>query len=301
MIKAGIYGPSGTDSPLRKQLLRLLLRHPDVDLRTVAAPGAHSEPLTELHPVYTGETDLRLLPEPDLDKLDVLFVIDEANLTDTVKKAYADNENMKLIVLGDAPVLRAGRSDEIVYGFAEYNRKALVRGARAAVSPSPTALLLETALFPLAKNWMIPAATITGEEGSPMPLSADDVREAADLLRTIQSDLEPDALKINGADVPNYERMDLRLSMPLPTTLCEILDSYEKAYEDHGFAYVIPGTDGIDEDLRGSNKCLIQLFEDDGKLRINASSDYLTRGNAGNAVHLMNLLFGLHERTGLSI
>ena len=32
-----------------------------------------------------------------------------------------------------------------------------------------------------------------------------------------------------------------------------------------------------------------------------ASIDALTRGVTGNAVHIMNLLFGLYERTGLSI
>ena len=58
---------------------------------------------------------------------------------------------------------------------------------------------------------------------------------------------------------------------------------------------------GIDEDLRGSNKCLIQLSKDGDTLVVESSLDAMTKGCTGNAVHLMDLLFGLHERTGLSI
>ena len=57
----------------------------------------------------------------------------------------------------------------------------------------------------------------------------------------------------------------------------------------------------MDEDLRGSNKCLIQLSKEGDILTIESSLDSLTKGCTGNAVHIMDLLFGLHERTGLSI
>ena len=76
MIKVGIYGPAEVNSPVRKQLLRLLLRHPDVDLRAVASPMGNATPLAELHPVYAGETELTLERVLKLDGLDVLFVID---------------------------------------------------------------------------------------------------------------------------------------------------------------------------------------------------------------------------------
>ncbi len=84
MIKVGIYGPEQIDSPKRKQLLRLLLRHPDVDLRAVASPAGNAVPLAELHPVYAGETRLTLERELRIDNLDVLFVIDEINLTNEI-------------------------------------------------------------------------------------------------------------------------------------------------------------------------------------------------------------------------
>ena len=39
----------------------------------------------------------------------------------------------------------------------------------------------------------------------------------------------------------------------------------------------------------------------DGVLTVKATLDALTKGCTGNAVHLMDLMFGLYERTGLSI
>ncbi len=297
MIKAGIYGPSTNESALRKQLLRLLLRHPDVDLRAVAAPGATGIPLAAIHPVYTGETELRLESVVDVDALDVLFVIGEDMLTpDAIRKLDEDPE-FRVIVLGRAPMLRAdhGRFEP---GFAEWNRKALVRGARAAVSPSAEALLMATALFPLAKNWLlgadVEAVVSAGAETEDSPA------EATALLKAVQGSFDA-AIKLARKGAATYERLDLTVEMPLPASVERIIENYREAYSDHGFVYIIPGTDGIDEDLRGSNKCLLQIFSRGDRLVVNASADILTRGNAGNAVHLMNLLFGLQERTGLSI
>ena len=89
--------------------------------------------------------------------------------------------------------------------------------------------------------------------------------------------------------------------METPIAIEEIERLFRDAYEDHNFVYVIPGKGGVDEDLRGSNKCLLQLSKEGDILTVNASMDQLTKGCTGNAVHIMDLLFGLHERTGLSI
>lgn len=298
MIKAGIYGPSDLHSPLRKQLLRLLLRHPDVDLHTVACAGATGIPLAELHPVYSGETDLRLEPTPDLSNLDVLFVIDEANLTDDIRARVDSDKELRLIVLGNAETLRSQPLENMVYGFCEYNRKALVRGATTAVSPSPEALLVETALFPLAKNWLLPAGTI---KGTLTGTYSSDTSEAVAMLKVIQSSFEA-RISLIPADIAPYDRMDLTLEVPLTDETHRIREIYEEAYSDHGFVYLVPSHVDIEsEDLRGSNKCLLKIIPSQTGVTVKASADYMTRGNAGNGVHLMNLLFGLHERTGLSI
>ena len=298
MIKVGIYGPCPGADPLRKQLLRLLLRHPDVDLRLVASPGSWGIPIAELHPVYAGETDLKLERNLELEGLDVLFVIDEENLPKEALDKLSVDKDFRVIVLGKAPGLLAGDNNEFVYGLAEYNRKALVRGARAAVSPSPVSMLVELALFPLAKNWEL-KGDVAGMVSQPSGVTPQ-IDEALRLLKQIQTDFEG-SIKVRHDEPAPYGRLDLHLNLPTSLSLDEIEKIYEEAYGDHNFVYMISGRDGVDEDLRGSNKCLLQLFRRDDRLCINASMDILTKGQAGNAVHLMNLLFGLHERTGLSI
>lgn len=298
MIKVGIYGPAKKDSPIRKQLLRLLLRHTDVDLRSVASPEGDGTPLAEMHPVYTGETDLRLEKEPRMDKLDVMFVIDEENLTDEILEKYRNEPEFRIIVIGDAPKLRK-EPGEFVYGFAEYNRKSLVRGARAAVSPTPLALLLESALFPLAKNFMLSDGTIRARVAMPYAPTSE-AEEANNLFADIQKGYQGN-IEIEAVPAVAYHRLDLSLRMPLHNTVEEVEQVYNNAYDDHSFIHVVAGRDGINEDLRGSNKCLLQLYRTGDDLCINASADLLTRSIGGNAVHLMNLLFGLTERTGLNI
>ena len=123
MIKVGIYGSASLDDPVRKQLLRLLLRHPDVELMAVAAPSGNTAPLCELYPVYAGETDLTLERKLNLDGLDVLFVIDEENLTEEILEKYRNDPEFKLIVLGYADHMRATRPSDFTYGLCELDRK----------------------------------------------------------------------------------------------------------------------------------------------------------------------------------
>ena len=50
-----------------------------------------------------------------------------------------------------------------------------------------------------------------------------------------------------------------------------------------------------------TNKCLLHLDKIDGKLLVTSVIDNLLKGASGTAVHNMNLLFGLPERTGLRL
>ena len=298
MIKVGIYGPDAVNDPIRKQLLRVLLRHPDVDLRSVASPAGNAMPLAEPHPVYAGETKLTLERVLDMDNLDVVFVIDEENVTPAIMTKFEGDTDFRLIIMGEGDPTRYIDNEAIVYGFPEWQRKAMVRGARAARSASPEALLIETALFPLAKNALLPATVDCTMATDTRTLPA--VHEAEAVLGRIQKGWQG---KINLTNLPAapYERLDLVAKLDTPISIDEIERLYNTAYDDHNFVHIVPGHGPIEEDLRGSNKCLIRLSKEGQTLTINASMDTLTRGITGNAVHIMNLLFGLYERTGLSI
>jgi len=297
MIKVGIYGSATLVDPVRKQLLRLLLRHPDVDLRAVASPGGNTMPLAELHPVFAGETDLTIERVLDLDKLDVLFVIDEENLTAEIIEKYRNDPEFKLIVLGKTTGLVDNPGD-MVYGLPEYFRKSMVRGARGAVAPKTEAMAIELALLPLAKSALLNSnievsIATPGEIGNACT-------EARNILTQVQPSLSA-AISATAMPKAPFGRIDLHAKLNTPIAIEEIERIYREAYDDHNFVYIIAGKGGVDEDLRGSNKCLIQLSKEGDTLSIEASLDSLTKGCTGNAVHIMDLLFGLHERTGLSI
>lgn len=300
MIKAGIYGSASLADPVRKQLLRLLLRHPDVDLRAVASPAGNTVPLAELYPVYAGETDLTLERVLNLDGLDLLFVIDQENLTPEILAKKESDPDFRIIVLGYADEMRAARPEGWTYGLPELNRKALVRGARAAYGPRAEAMLVELALLPLAKHSLLDAH-IEGEMATNRPSTLEDAaHEAAATLAEVQPTFNS-SIELTVAPAAPYDRLDLTARIATPIAIEEIERIYSEAYDDHNFVHILPGHLNIDEDLRGSNKCLVQLSRQDGVLTVKATLDALTKGCTGNAVHLMDLMFGLYERTGLSI
>lgn len=77
---------------------------------------------------------------------------------------------------------------------------------------------------------------------------------------------------------------------------------YEQYYDDHSFVFLVDRP-LVTADVENTNKCLIHIDKDDhsGEVTVHAVMDLLLKGSAGNAVHMMNLLFGLQERAGLAL
>jgi N-acetyl-gamma-glutamyl-phosphate reductase len=73
---------------------------------------------------------------------------------------------------------------------------------------------------------------------------------------------------------------------------------YESYYERDSFTHVIPTPIDLKQVIN-TNKCLIHLEKHGDKLLITSIIDNLLKGASGQAVHNMNLLFGLAETVGL--
>jgi N-acetyl-gamma-glutamyl-phosphate reductase len=74
------------------------------------------------------------------------------------------------------------------------------------------------------------------------------------------------------------------------------------AYKDNPFVRLAaPGVLPATQMVRGSNYCLINVFEDrvPGRAIVIAVIDNLVKGSAGQALQNFNLMFGLPETTGL--
>lgn len=106
----------------------------------------------------------------------------------------------------------------------------------------------------------------------------------------------------------SHRGLKLTAYVPCGVNVEEVKRLYEEAYVDHGFTFLIDREPSV-LDISNTNKCLISIEpQNTGMisgsmpgLKITAVMDNLVKGAAGNAVHCMNLLFGLSERTGLAL
>ena len=86
-------------------------------------------------------------------------------------------------------------------------------------------------------------------------------------------------------------------------TEADVLDIYRKFYADSGFVRVLPSTAAVGTmSVRGTNFCDVVVSVDarTRKLRIVSIIDNLMKGQAGQALQNMNVMFGLPENTGLN-
>ncbi len=83
----------------------------------------------------------------------------------------------------------------------------------------------------------------------------------------------------------------------------EVLDVYREFYKDSAFVRVVPSTTPTGTmSVRGTNRCEIVVSVDPRvkKLRVVSIIDNLMKGQAGQALQNMNVMFGFPENTGLN-
>lgn len=320
MIHVAIVGGADYNTG---ELARLLINHPDVDLKLVHNPDLAGTPLADIHQGLYGETALRFSDCEDFTGCDVVFLALGRGLSKQFLASHTLPEGIKIIDLSPDFRLSGNEEDnDFVYGLPEYNRKPLVRGAIHASNPGCFATAASLALFPLAKAGVINStihitalegATDAGADPSPIghypwrneniaiyrPLRHSAADEIKHLLNMLQPEFDKEVLLIpmrgsfsRGAIVSLYLDCDLPLD--------EAKEMFAEAYDDHSFTFVIDRQPDL-KDVVNTNKCLIYLDKTGGRLVITAAIDNLLKGGAGNAIHIMNLLFGLSERTGLGL
>lgn len=319
MIRAGIIGGAGYTAG---ELIRLLLHHPDVNIAWVYSTSNAGNPVADVHQGLIGETDLRFTDQADWDAIDVLFCCTPHGQSRTFIESNDIPGSVKIVDLSNDYRLDDGSGHDFVYGLPEVNRKPMVRGARHVANPGCFATAIQLALVPLAKNGHlkgdIHVTAITGSTGAGVKQSAtshfswrnDNVSiykpfrhqhlaEIKQTLRTLQPDFDSEIFFIpvrgcfsRGIMAIVYVDTDLELDL--------IRQMYEEAYDDHRFTFITDKQPDL-KDVVNTNKCIIHLEKIDGKLLVTSVIDNLLKGASGTAVHNMNLLFGLSERTGLDL
>ena len=70
MIKAGIIGGAGYTAG---ELIRLLVNHPDVELKWINSSSNAGNKVANVHQGLIGDIDLEFIANTPLDDIDVLF------------------------------------------------------------------------------------------------------------------------------------------------------------------------------------------------------------------------------------
>lgn len=302
MIKVGIIGG---DSLVCGELVRLLIAHPDVALKCVVSSRHEGCQVSAIHRSLVGETTLTYAAVPCLGELDVLFVCD-------------DDESAACLGGGDIPRglriidLRPGHrmqceGNDYVYGLPEVNRKHMVHDCYRVACPGDVAMAVLLALLPLASNLMLVndihvSVAQGGGDGVACLSSAlahDQIDEIKQVLTSMQSSFksEVNIMAVSGAfssGVLASMYMDCNVSEDV---LRKLYDDY---YDDHNFTFVVDHQPDI-IDVLGTGKCYLHLERVGRRLVITSAIDGMLKGAASNAVHCMNLMFGLQECTGIKV
>lgn len=300
MIKVGI---AGGDTLMAGELIRILVNHPDVDIISVCAPGKKGMRVDKAHHGLIGECNLVFSEYLDPENLDVVFIDAHSALADHFRSQELPSDGLHIIDMshGEVPTADSGT----VYALSEINRKKMVHGADRAVVPRSIAAVALLALLPLAEHLMLPSdirLKVAAPDDITVPakleMAAGEVEYWLSRLQTSFSGHV--AIDVESRD--NSSRgIRVSTSMPVGTDLQLVRDLYETRFEDHTLTY--SGDLPMDfKQVEGTDKCLIRLDNTpDGSLSVEAVADCRMRGGAGDAVHAMNLMFGLIETTGLRL
>lgn len=320
MIKAAILAGRHNALP---RLVQLLHAHPDVELMAYVDSAEAEKSLDELYPTLTGETELTVTSDLDTSAVDVVFIADEPGAAARFVAGHTLPAELCVIdmtgdfrlpdnisqggSLGQPDSLTGADSNAFIQGIPELNRKAMVRGARHVAMPDAATTAIALGLLPLAKNLLLNSDVSSSyatdddnaeAEGVTASLIADDVATQLRMaMKSLQNSFDSDVSGVAfSGDLP--QGLTAVTTVNTGVDIDRIRELYEDFYDDHNFTFVVDSVPDA-RDVRGTNKCFIHLDKKDNRLKITTVIDTDMKGGAGNAVHVMNLLFGLIEKVGL--
>lgn len=317
MIKTGIIGGAGYTAG---ELLRLLINHPQVDITFVHSESNAGNKITAVHSGLLGETDLVFTNSLDrLQEIDLLYFCTAHGDTKKFLDSHHVPANLKIIDLSTD--YRAKRDDhDFVYGLPELNHAAITTAQHIA-NPGCFATAIQLAVLPLAKAGALNEVhinAITGSTGAGVKPGAtthfswrndnisvykafehQHLQEISQSIRQLQPDFEAPVNFIpvrgdfaRGIFVTAYTECSLSIE--------EVRKLYTDFYAAHPFTIVAETNPDLKQ-VVNTNKGIVYLEKHGSKLLIISMIDNLLKGASGQAVHNMNLLFGLPETTGLKL
>jgi N-acetyl-gamma-glutamyl-phosphate reductase len=335
MIKVGIVGGTGYTGV---ELLRLLERHPQVELKAITSRKEAGMPVAEMFPNLRGRVKLVFSTpeEAGLESCDVVFFATPNGVAMQQTRALLD-AGVKVIDLAAdfrikdiavwehwykmehaCPDLVA----EAVYGLPEINRAA-IKGARLIANPGCYPTAVQLGFLPLLEAGAVDVGFLVADAKSGVSGAGRKAEiatlfaESADNFKAygvgghrhwpeIKQGLESFAGKAVGFTfVPHLLPLIRGIHATLYAKVSADIDLqslFEKRYAGEAFVDVLPaGSHPETRSVRGANMCRIAVHRPPGSDAVVVLSviDNLVKGAAGQAVQNMNIMFDLPEDTAL--
>lgn len=336
-IRVGIVGGTGYTGV---ELLRLLARHPDVELKAITSRGDAGKPVSEMFPSLRGHVDLRFADpvEAGLEDCNVVFFATPNGIAMQQVPALLA-AGVKVIDLAadfrlkdeavwekwyGMPHACPDILAEAVYGLPEVNR-AQIRAARIVANPGCYPTAVQLGFIPLIEAGVIdPAGLIadakSGVSGAGRKAEVHTLfAESSDNFKAYGvpghrhlPEIRQGLSNVAGDEVgltfvPHLTPLIRGIHATLygrVTKDCDLQALFEDRYADERFVDVLPaGSHPETRSVRASNTCRIAVHRPQGGDTVVVLSviDNLVKGAAGQAVQNMNLMFGFDESCGLEL
>ena len=313
MIKAGIAGCQGLSA---SELIRILINHPDVELKWVADATHSGVRLDRIIPGIVGECELTVSGECDLADVDLVLLCDTRDKVATWLRTHDVPPGVKLIDVSGCHNQDADAGGPWVYGMSEMQRRVLVHEAQWVTVPGPAAVASLLAVMPVARSHkldtplsllltagdrVLQAAGLAVDK--PIPQAWVDEQEQE--LRHALSQCQPgfsQPVSLTMATSAEHRLITVTARFKSDMDQDSLKSLYQQYYEDHNFVFLMDRPI-VAADVENTNKCLLRLsrHDENGEITVLGVMDGLLKAGVGNAVHAMNLMFGLYERIGLTL
>jgi len=337
MTRIGIIGGTGYTGV---ELIRLLARHPHVQLKVITSRSESGRRVSEIFPSLRGVCELEF-SQPDsksFSECDVVFSATPNGIAMSMARELLDAGIRLIDLAADFRIKDVATwehwygmqhacpelIDEAVYGLPEVNRDE-ISNARLVANPGcyPTAVTL--GWLPLLKAGLVDTKDLiadvkSGVSGAGRGANVGTLlTEAGDSFKAygvaghrhhpeIQQNLTqlagiPTELVFTPHLTPMIRGIHATLyAKLLPGKDVDLQALYEEVYADEAFVDVMPAGSLPDtRSVRGSNYCRIAVYQSEQRVIVLSVIDNLVKGAAGQAVQNFNLMFAYPETTGLDL
>ncbi|MGX9984802.1 N-acetyl-gamma-glutamyl-phosphate reductase [Soonwooa purpurea] len=315
MKSVGIIGANGYTG---SELVRLLVFHPEVELKCLFSRSNSGTKISEIYPDLSGICDMELTNV--FQNVDILFLCLPHKESQNWLLQNEVNKESLIIDLGNDFRLESqfGKRN-FIYGLPELNKEN-IKSAKSIANPGCFATAIQLALLPLASANLLQdvyTTGITGSTGAGQKLQStthftwrnDNISAYKTLTHQHVEEILMNVNAVNSGKVQlnfvpwrgDFARGIFTSStIKCDKTLEELKLLFKNFYKDSPFVHI--SEKPIDmKQVVNTNKCLIEIEKQGDFIVVHSVIDNLLKGASGQAVQNMNIAMNWEETLGLKL